>query len=158
MVPKIPMRKLCFSVVYISGNCHLHFEQQASRSSRKRFTQTQLRRVSQDPIEDKVPMKVPMVDVVEVLMEEAGIKETSAYAQPPFVPCVFLCVLSWEFKLEDGSERTARRNTFQKFPRKTFVGCFVGRYVAATNASVFRPLRGHFVHDSVYDLHRNVRK
>jgi hypothetical protein len=94
MVPKIPMCKLCFSVVYISGNCHLHFEQQASRSSssRKRFTQTQLKRVSQDPMEDEVPMEVPMVEVVEFLMEEAGVKETSAYAQPPFVPCIFLCV------------------------------------------------------------------
>jgi hypothetical protein len=49
-------------------------------------------------------------------------------------------ISSREFKLEDGSERTARGNTFQKFQRKTFVGCFEGRYVAATNASVFRPL------------------
>jgi hypothetical protein len=30
-------------------------------------------------------------------------------------------------------------STFQKNWRKSFVGCFVGRYVAATNASVFRP-------------------
>jgi hypothetical protein len=54
--------------------------------------------------------------------------------------CVSGCVSSGYLKLEDASKRTARRKTFHIFPRKYFVGCFVGGYVAATNASVFHPL------------------
>jgi hypothetical protein len=68
--------------------------------------------------------------------KEYLISATSRLSRPTLT-CVFRCVSSWELKLENDSERTARRSNFQKFGRKTFVGCFVGRYVAATNASVF---------------------
>jgi hypothetical protein len=68
--------------------------------------------------------------------EEYLISATSRLSRPTHV---FRCVSSRELKLEDESERTARRSTFQKFRPKTFVGCFVGRCVGATNASVFRP-------------------
>jgi hypothetical protein len=51
------------------------------------------------------------------------------------------CVSSGYLELEDASELTARRKTFIKFGHNTFVGGFVGGYVAATNASVFRPLK-----------------
>jgi hypothetical protein len=93
MAPKIQMRildgtiRLCFTGVYISGNficisstSSTLFAFRAPAAAERGKLKTELRRVSQDPMEDvvEVPMEdvveIPMADVVEVPMDKAGVE------------------------------------------------------------------------------------